>query len=1068
MHFFIDHIQLPIQNTVDTFAPDSDDPTNKFGVTSRFQLTGQAKAFACQDSLMIVQQSSVDNSLVNVILKPIEGLKIPFNSVKYFVYRGLLKNSFVSGAAITPQETSNSEFIARFWTNWNNYKTISNQPNLTDPSPQSFGFDTSLSGSLNIESIYDNSQTDVRALLVKEGEWIGDFGTSFKIGFEIIMETDNPNFDLDFMRARKSQIDVTDLTGIELRAKREHILSFIDPAAFFGLHYDSGVRISSYNGNIKTTVKKNQDDIYSLLLNNKFATKNKVYLDIRSEKGFSYNFYRNYDNGSGVSIKIGNSITTPTEQVYDCCKWPIVIIDIPLTTTANKNDIKINLRVDDNIKPILFFENTDISNENNRSRFIDETRILNSTGWSQDLSFIFPNTGTGSVKDNVAYYIKLNYFRQEYNSSSPSTVLKNENDLDNIFGSLDMRFLGDSNYLFQHSVNSNLFFLKGQFPSLEKFSYVAESGAFYDNNRVAFYVQMGLPHKNSKRFYPQNTGSGTIEGLNLNGQFNKMSLLAKDIGITKFTIQEITASSTYQQIGILDIFAYNGLPSSEENIFILGVTNTELSALTGVTGLSNKHPRYIVFEDVSPTPPVDKDGKTFKKYKLKVQGLNSNGDSDIKTPSTDVFVYTTRGFIFSSKDFANAETLATTTTYSRNYEEKIGFDNIEKNSGKRYEDYFIDINSGMKTEVDGFINTLAITANDENAFQNIKTLVENSATDIWDEAVSFVQANTNANPDDRPLYWARNKMEVALKSHPYFAGQFDAYSIPAKNSDLEKMITIFEEKSRNYLGIDFSAYPTLKKVLIAGFDPFFLNPKTQHNNILQSNPSGCVALSLHNTLTDNGVGYIQAIIVPVRYTDFDGSTDSSKGQGEGIIEKYLKPWISEVDTIITISQTVPPFEYNIDKYATATRGGTIDNLGYTRQIPSFGRSINIIGEPELEWLETTLPSQFINPPVVLDQSYTDKNGVPSITFNALLIQTGVQIRKGSGGNYLSNEIFYRVSLLRNRWIKSQSPSGVTKATGHFHIKKLQNEEFGENFSITKTQELINIVRTAINNGITGL
>lgn len=631
-----------------------------------------------------------------------------------------------------------------------------------------------------------------------------------------------------------------------------------------------------------------------------------------------------------------------------------------------------------------------------------------------------------------------------------------------------MRFLGDSNYLFRHSVNSNLSFLKGQFPSLEKFSFVAESGAFYDSSRVAFYVQMAFPEMNSERFYPQNTGSGTISGLNLNGYFNKMSLLSKDIGITKFTIQEITAPSTYQKIGILDIFAYNGFPSSEENIFILGITNSELSALTGVTGLSDTHPRYIVFEKVSPIPPVDKDGKAFEKYKLKVQGIKSNGDSDIKTPSTDVIVYSTRGFVFSSKDFAEAETLATTTAYSRNYEERIGFDNNEQTSGKRYEDYFIDIDGGMKTEVDGFLNTLATTANDENTFQNIKTLVDDSAKDIWDEAISFVQANSNANPDDRPLYWARNKMEVALKSHPYFAGQFDTYSIPAKHSDLEKMITIFEEKSRNYVGIDFSTHPTQKKILIAGFDPFFLNPKTPYNNILQSNPSGCVALSLHNTLTENGIGYIQAIIVPVRYTDFDGSTDTSKGQGEGIIDKYLKPWMSEVDMIITISQTVPPFEYNIDKYATATRGGTIDNLGYTRKIPLFGRSISIIGKPELEWLETTLPSQFINPPFVLDQSYTDKNGVPSSNFNALPIQTGVQIRKGSGGNYLSNEIFYRVSLLRNRWIKSQLPSVVTKATGHFHIEKLQNEEFGEDFSISKTQELIDIVRTAINNGTTGL
>lgn len=143
--------------------------------------------------------------------------------------------------------------------------------------------------------------------------------------------------------------------------------------------------------------------------------------------------------------------------------------------------------------------------------------------------------------------------------------------------------------------------------------------------------------------------------------------------------------------------------------------------------------------------------------------------------------------------------------YKRNYEENIGIANNEPITHKHYEDYFIDnINSNMKTEVDGFIDTLATIANDENAYQNIKTLVEDSAKDIWDEAVSFVQSNINTTPDDRPLYWARNKMQVALKSHVYFENQF-LFSEVTKGSELEKMVQLFEEKSRNYTGVDFSS-----------------------------------------------------------------------------------------------------------------------------------------------------------------------------------------------------------------------------------------------------------------------
>ena len=144
MHFFIDYDQLSTQDSADTFGPDSSEPTDKFNITSQFQLTSQTKAFACQKGLMIVQQSTVDSSLVNVILKPIEDLKITFDSVKYFVYRGLLKSSFIDGTAITPQDASNSELIARFWTDFNNFKTNTNQPSLEDPTPEIFGYDTSL------------------------------------------------------------------------------------------------------------------------------------------------------------------------------------------------------------------------------------------------------------------------------------------------------------------------------------------------------------------------------------------------------------------------------------------------------------------------------------------------------------------------------------------------------------------------------------------------------------------------------------------------------------------------------------------------------------------------------------------------------------------------------------------------------------------------------------------------------------------------------------------------------------------------------------------------------------
>jgi hypothetical protein len=268
--------------------------------------------------------------------------------------------------------------------------------------------------------------------------------------------------------------------------------------------------------------------------------------------------------------------------------------------------------------------------------------------------------------------------------------------------------------------------------------------------------------------------------------------------------------------------------------------------------------------------------------------------------------------------------------------------------------------------------------------------------------------------------------------------------------------------------------------LITGFDPFFLNEKHPaygaYSNIRQSNPSGCVALALHNTLTANGIGFIQTMIVPVRYTDFDSSKNSSTGQGEGIIEKYVKPWLDEVDLIITISQAGPN-DYNIDVFATATRGGIIDNMNFTRLENSKS-----IDNTSLETIVTTLLSEFTQSPSQAifygkyfetkkdEEDFYRLGDISKQKDSNINIYPTSKVFSGPGGNYLSNEIFYRVAKLREEWITANTISGQNppdKPTGHFHIAKLQ-ETPNEDFNPSKTQSLLNKVLEAINKGVTGL
>jgi len=407
---------------------------------------------------------------------------------------------------------------------------------------------------------------------------------------------------------------------------------------------------------------------------------------------------------------------------------------------------------------------------------------------------------------------------------------------------------------------------------------------------------------------------------------------------------------------------------------------------------------------------------------------------------------------YRKKDFPKDDTQKLKPViYRRNYEELIGLFNTdnsgEKDKEKNYENKFINSNSEIQSIVNDFIE---IVITEDITISEIKKLVEEKATALWNTAVKQVK---DGNLDDRPLYWARNKMQTWLKRNPLFKDQIDFdKSIVKKGTELDNIITLFEEKSRNYTGVDFSKAGNKKKILVTGFDPFLLN-SFDHKykrgfNILQSNPSGCVALNFQEKNIENSL--IQTMIVPVRYSDFDDSQQNDKGGGKGIIEKYIHNWIDQVDMIVTVSQSLPG-DYNIDKFATVRRGGFNDNLDYTREDNSKALNSND------EWIETTLPKEMTNAPYV--EYNWEFNRVPNP--KKIKPAKGQKLSQGSGGDYLSNEIFYRVAKLR----KEKKP---VLPTGHFHISKLQNENIKEDFSNSKTKEMISIVTKGIIEGIKGL
>ncbi|MCG8893142.1 hypothetical protein G1K97_10390 [Tenacibaculum finnmarkense] len=391
--------------------------------------------------------------------------------------------------------------------------------------------------------------------------------------------------------------------------------------------------------------------------------------------------------------------------------------------------------------------------------------------------------------------------------------------------------------------------------------------------------------------------------------------------------------------------------------------------------------------------------------------------------------------------------------YRRNYEELIGLFKIDNSGDKdlssNYENKFISSNSEILNLVREFSEYLQT---EDLKIKDINKRVETDAKQLWELAVKQVQ---NGNLDDRPLYWARNKMQVRLKRHPLFEDEVDfKTSIVCKNTELESIIKTFEELSRNYTDVDFSkAPPDTKKVLITGFDPFVLNQiKYSWAQIDTQNPSGISALYFHGKVIGNA--FIQTAIVPVRYEDFDN----------GIIENIVDLNINKFDIMITTSRNDSNFD--IERFASKHRGAFFDNM-------NIGNSMIYLGNNEWdknrlnqlptgnEFYETTLPIKKIlsndldlsKKIIYYDQTVIDDNGFKinhptkggpnenkdSFPKNKI---TGKSTNdSGSGGDYLSNEVMYRATRKRENLGLNSS-----KQIGHIHI--------ADNVSFQKANEII--------------
>ncbi|MCZ7433275.1 pyroglutamyl peptidase [Streptomyces sp. WMMC1477] len=305
-------------------------------------------------------------------------------------------------------------------------------------------------------------------------------------------------------------------------------------------------------------------------------------------------------------------------------------------------------------------------------------------------------------------------------------------------------------------------------------------------------------------------------------------------------------------------------------------------------------------------------------------------------------------------------------------------------------------------------------------------VVGKHARKLWTTAVHRAQSPARSGElsgeDDRPLYWARLGLATALRQwQPGF---------PLTGAERAGLIHRLETSSRGQDAVTFPQGDGVKRILVTGFDPFTLD-----RDIRIGNPSGAAALALDGTTvqTASGPARIEAVVFPVRWRDF----------ADGTVEHTLLPHLTEgpgqVDMFATVSQGRPG-QFDIERFNGAWRGGYPDNENASDTglvpIPAAVPSVT----PQPQWTATSLPSTDIVNADTGRFPVLDNTRVTEIPLGATDPVTrddgptpGSRARQGGGGNYLSNEIAYRATLLRDAL-------GLDLPGGHVHTPVLR---FGE-------------------------
>jgi hypothetical protein len=665
------------------FGPIPQNLDTQFRVCSLHTANSDPKAIAINDGVVAVQRIAGSiPATVNIILKPTSQGSIDGFRVKYLIYRGILESSLIGSGSIVAS-SSNNDLTASLWSSQaaHNAKT----GDTGDPFENLFGLyyqDVSSSDYLDnaqpVEKLFDGSD-DYDRPCVFAGWHIGRFDKS-EFGIQVVVENYHTDLNLGKVRQLDHIITATAYPSsgttkdqYENKTIREAVLSYIDPAAFYGLGYFEG--IPAVDGGATTT--HTEASIYQNLLTDsansiiRFENYRKLYVDLRSNAGVSKNFYQSdYVYNLDDFVFTGESAGGVSKS-FGSDNWPLLIVqdaDHPSADTLPNH----------NVTGLVFSFPITSTSGTTKSLFlgtgfkwkiveqklardpVNNAQIITSPEIIDDLTTAPPTTLISDTKLKIglpydgglgAFYLRL----QAFEETSSSVNFASKRHLDNLF-------IVPST---EKTVSTNEIYIEktGHLQYVEHpeddFIAIYGLGIAWEESRVIFFA---MPIAIKKPEIGFNIPISFDENLYLRGSFYRLG--EQWINGIKLAKHELDLASgsvkilRYQEELFTDYWK-----SSERDMLSLAMSRTEYQGLIARINNNNYdaaiHPIFLTLDE---TQATDNNGVDYYDANLGFEGYVDDQISTIQVSAvtTGSYFYSIDQYLYSSNNATSEENVDVT------------------------------------------------------------------------------------------------------------------------------------------------------------------------------------------------------------------------------------------------------------------------------------------------------------------------------------------------------------------------------------------------------------------------